>query len=74
MKLQRVLDEELAPLLPAGEQGRLMNIQSVTASAPGATTQGAMFGNVINYGAGPADGSPHLSLRTDPGQDSENPL
>jgi hypothetical protein len=58
-ELRRVLDEDLAPLLPTGEQARLMNIQNITASAPGATAQGAMFGNVINYGAGAADGGPH---------------
>ena len=71
-ELRRVLDEELAPLLSADEQARLMNIQNVTASAPGSIAQGAMFGNVINYGAGPADGSPQASVRTDPGR--ENPL
>jgi hypothetical protein len=74
MELRRVLGEELAPLLSAGEQARLMNIQNITASAPGSTAQGAMFGNVINYGAGPGDGSPHASLRNDPGQDTEDPL
>jgi hypothetical protein len=74
IELRRVLDEELAPLLSAGEQARLVNIQNITASAPGATAQGAIFGNVINYGAGAADGGPHASRRTDPGQDSENPL
>lgn len=73
-ELRRVLDEDLAPLLPTGEQARLMNIQNITASAPGATAQGAMFGNVINYGAGAADGGPHASRRTDPGQDAENSL
>lgn len=73
-ELRRVLDEELVPLLPAGERARLMNIQNITASAPGATAQGAMFGNVINYGAGAADGSPRTSGRIDPGQDTENPL
>jgi hypothetical protein len=73
-ELRRVLDEDLAPLLPAGEQTRLKNIQNITASAPGATAQGAMFGNVINYGAGAADGGPHTSRRTDPGQDAENSL
>ncbi|SRR6266536_87202 len=50
IELRRVLKEELAPLLPAGEQTRLQNI---TASAPGATAQGATFGNAINYGTGP---------------------
>jgi hypothetical protein len=60
-ELRRVLDEELAPLLPAGGQAGLRNIQNITASAPGATAQGAMFGNVINHGAGPADGSPHVT-------------
>jgi hypothetical protein len=73
IELRRVLDEELAPLLPDGEQARLTNIQNITASAPGATAQGAMFGNVINYGAGPTDGDQHASPRTYPGQDSESP-
>ena len=73
IELRRVVDEELAPLLPTGERARLKNIQNITASAPGASAQGAMYGNVINYGAGPADGSPHASSRTDPGQDAESP-
>jgi hypothetical protein len=73
IELRRVLDEELAPLLPAGEQARLTNIQNITASAPGATAQGAMFGNVIYHVAGPAAESPHASPRTAPGQDAENP-
>ncbi len=53
IELRRLLKEELAPLLPAGEQTRLQNIQNITASAPGATAQGATFGNAINYGTGP---------------------
>jgi hypothetical protein len=73
IELQRVLDEELAPLLPAGDQARLTNIQNITASAPGAIAQGAIFGTVINYGAGPDDARPHASPRTDPGPDTENP-
>jgi hypothetical protein len=73
IELRRVLNEELAPLLPADEQARLKNIQNITASAPGAIAQGAMFGNVINYGARPADTSPHSSPTTDSGQDAENP-
>ena len=40
IELRRVLDEELAPLLSAGEQARLVNVQNITASAPGATAQG----------------------------------
>jgi hypothetical protein len=73
IELRQVVDEELAPLMPADEQARLKNIQNITASAPGATAQGAMFGNVINYGTGPADASPHSSPTTDPSQDAENP-
>jgi hypothetical protein len=72
IELRRVLDEDLAPLLPASEQARLMNTQNITASASGATAQGAMFGNVINYGARAADGGPHASRRTDPRHDAEN--
>jgi hypothetical protein len=49
VELQRVLDEQIAPLLPAAEQERVRIIQNITASAPGALAQGAMFGNVINY-------------------------
>ncbi len=74
IELRRVLDEDLAPLLPAGEQARLMNIQNITASARGATAQGAMFGNVIKYGAGEADGGSHASRKADPGHDAENSL
>ena len=59
IELRRVLDEELAPLLSADEQAHIQNIQNITASAPGATAQGAMFGNVINYGTGPEDRSSH---------------
>jgi hypothetical protein len=47
--LRRMLDEVLMPLLPADDQVRIQNVQNITASAPGATAQGAMFGNVINY-------------------------
>jgi hypothetical protein len=74
IELRRVLDEELAPLLTPGEQARLMNVQDITASAPGATAQGAMFGNIINYGGRSADGGPRASFTDDPGQDAENPL
>jgi hypothetical protein len=52
-ELQRVLDEQITPLLPAAEQERVRIIQNITASAPGALAQGAMFGNVIYYGDGP---------------------
>jgi hypothetical protein len=33
-------------------------VQRITASAPGATAQGAMFGNVINYGGTPVSAPP----------------
>jgi hypothetical protein len=71
IELRRVLDEELTPLLSAVEQARLQNIQNITASASGATAQGAMFGNIINYRTGPEDGSPHASSGTDRGKDGE---
>jgi hypothetical protein len=32
-------------------------VQNITANAPGATAQGAMFGNVINYGDAPRPGA-----------------
>jgi hypothetical protein len=71
-ELRRVLGEELAPLLPDGERARLVNIQNITASAPGATAQAAMFGNVINYGTGPAGGDPNTSPSADPAHDEGN--
>jgi hypothetical protein len=64
-ELQRVLDEQLTPLLPAAAQADVHNIQNVTASAPGATAQGAMFGNVINYGDLPRPGIPKAPPGTD---------
>jgi hypothetical protein len=65
IELRRVLDEELTPMLSAGERARLQNIQNITASASGATAQGAMFGNIINYRPGSEDGSPQASPRTE---------
>lgn len=49
-ELARILDEELTPLLPVGERERVQYIQNITASAPGASAQGVMFGNLINHG------------------------
>ncbi|MFJ1871089.1 hypothetical protein [Streptomyces chartreusis] len=69
IELRQVLDNELIPLLPAGEQARVQNIQNITASAQGATAQGAMFGNVINYGAGPGNGLSDALPATDPGEE-----
>jgi hypothetical protein len=72
IELRRVLDEELTPLLPTGERARLANIQNITASAPGATAQGAMFGNVIYYDTSPArrEDAPPVA---EPGRDVGNP-
>jgi hypothetical protein len=43
-------------------------VQDITASAPGATAQGAMFGNIINHGDIPRGPAPrlHRLLRTTP--------
>ena len=62
VELLRVLDEELTPLLPVAERERVQVIQNVTSSAPGAVAQGAMFGNVINYG----DAAPRTGLSRPP--------
>jgi len=70
IELQRVLEEELAPLLPGGGQVHLVNSQDITASGPGAIAQGAMFGNVINYGTRAADGTSCPSPAAGPGQDA----
>ncbi len=35
-------------------------VQNITASAPGATAQGAMFGDVINYGDAPRPATPKV--------------
>ncbi len=72
IELRRVLNEELAPLLPTGERVRLANIQNITASAPGATAQGAMFGNVIHYGTGPA-GRQDAPPAAGPGRNAGSP-
>jgi hypothetical protein len=48
-ELQRILDQEITPLLSAAEQERVRIVQNVTASAPGALAQGVMFGNIINH-------------------------
>ena len=74
IELQRVLREELVPLLSASEQARLQNIQNITASAPGATAQGAMFGNVINYATGQKDLSPPALPAPEAAKDAETPL
>jgi hypothetical protein len=50
VQLQRLVDMEIAPLLPTAEWERVRVIQNVIASAPGALAEGAMFGNVVNYG------------------------
>jgi hypothetical protein len=50
-ELERMLDEELAPLLRTEDRARVQQqIQHVTASAPGAVAQGVLGGgNIINY-------------------------
>lgn len=60
-ELRRLLDDDLAPLLPAGERERIQSVQNiqdvqqvqqvqnVTASGPGAVAQGVMGGNLINH-------------------------
>ena len=51
----RRLCAELLPQLPAAQQQWL---QHITASAPGASAQGVMFGNLINHPAPPSTASP----------------
>ncbi|WP_433463986.1 hypothetical protein [Spirillospora sp. CA-128828] len=54
LELKQILDEELTPLLPPGEQERVSDIrQSITATAPGAVAQGVVHGNIINHGSAP---------------------
>jgi hypothetical protein len=47
----RNLRDELLTRLPASQQ---QWVQNITASAPGATAQGVMFGNIVNHPALPA--------------------
>lgn len=60
-ELRRVLDEELTPLLP--EKERVHIVQNITASAPDASAQGVMFGNLINHGPLPDTGEDQASDR-----------
>lgn len=59
----RVLCDQLRARLPAPQQ---QWVQSITASAPGATAQGVMFGNIINH--------PHPPTKPDDRAAGEGPL
>ena len=53
---------EIRRRLPAA---RASWVQNITATASGATAQGAMFGNVINYGDAPRPGASTARQGTD---------
>jgi hypothetical protein len=57
--------EQVLAQLPAAQASW---VQNITAAAPGATAQGAMFGNVINYDEVPRPGA----STAQPGTDSRN--